>query len=204
MALDSRGDIKYGDKGDMTKDEIDKTIELLIEAKKAGQFRAFWTTFDESVNLMASGEVVHPVDVVAGGDGGALARHPVLLRAAQGRLSGVGELPGPDVASEGLEARRGLRVPELVHVGLAGRLHRQAGLLQLGARDREEVHDARRVGLLVSRASRPSVEIKDPYGAMMEKPGAVRDGGSFWNRMGHVACWNTLMKENRLLDQALE
>ena len=22
------------------------------------------------------------------------------------------------------------------------------------------------------------------------------DGGSFWNRMGHVACWNTLMKEN--------
>merc|ERR1712138_130200 len=28
------------------------------EAKKAGQFRAFWKSFDESVNLMASGEVV--------------------------------------------------------------------------------------------------------------------------------------------------
>ncbi len=27
-------------------------------AKQAGQFRAFWKTFDESVNLMASGEVV--------------------------------------------------------------------------------------------------------------------------------------------------
>src|SRR5204862_1035276 len=58
MAIESRGDIKYGDKGNMTKEEIDKTIKILIDAKKSGQFRAFWTTFDESVNLMASGEVV--------------------------------------------------------------------------------------------------------------------------------------------------
>ena len=42
----------------MTKPEIDKTIAFLIETKKAGQFRAFWKTFDESVNLMASGEVI--------------------------------------------------------------------------------------------------------------------------------------------------
>ena len=58
MAIESRGDLTYGDKGNMTRDEIDKTIEILIKAKKAGQFRAFWSTFDESVNLMASGEVV--------------------------------------------------------------------------------------------------------------------------------------------------
>src|SRR2546421_6492045 len=58
MAIESRGDIKYGDKGNMTKEEIDKTIKILIGAKKSGQFRAFWTTFDESVNLMAAGEVV--------------------------------------------------------------------------------------------------------------------------------------------------
>ena len=58
MAIEARGDIKYGDKGNMTTEEIDKTIEILIDAKRNGQFRAFWTTFDESVNLMASGEVV--------------------------------------------------------------------------------------------------------------------------------------------------
>ena len=52
------GIVKYGDKGNMTKEEIDKTIAFLIEAKKDGQFRAFWKKFDESVNLMASGEVV--------------------------------------------------------------------------------------------------------------------------------------------------
>ena len=58
MICESAGVIKYGDKGNMTKDEIDKTIAFLIETKKAGQFRAFWKTFDEFVNLMASGEVV--------------------------------------------------------------------------------------------------------------------------------------------------
>ena len=42
----------------MTKAEIDKTMAIFTEAKKSGQFRAFWKSFDESVNLMASGEVV--------------------------------------------------------------------------------------------------------------------------------------------------
>ena len=34
MAIEARGDIKYGDKGNMTQEEIDKTIEILIEAKE--------------------------------------------------------------------------------------------------------------------------------------------------------------------------
>ena len=58
MVMESLGTMKYVDKGNMTRAEIDKTIAFLIEAKKSGQFRAFWKTFDESVNLMASGEVV--------------------------------------------------------------------------------------------------------------------------------------------------
>ena len=58
MAIELSGEIKYGDKGNQTKAEIDKTIEILTKAKKNGQFRAFWTDFNESANSMASGEVV--------------------------------------------------------------------------------------------------------------------------------------------------
>ncbi len=58
MALESRGDLKYGNKGNMTRAEIDKTIDIMTGFKKSGHFRAFWTNFDQSVNLMASGEVV--------------------------------------------------------------------------------------------------------------------------------------------------
>ena len=54
----ANGIVKYGDMGNMTKEEIDKTIAFMIELKKAGQFRALWKEFNESVNLMASGEVV--------------------------------------------------------------------------------------------------------------------------------------------------
>ena len=58
MVIESLGRVKYGNKGNMTRAEIDKTIAFLIKTKRSGQFRAFWKSFDESVNLMASGEVV--------------------------------------------------------------------------------------------------------------------------------------------------
>ena len=38
-----------------------------------------------------------------------------------------------------------------------------------------------------------------PDGKVMEKAGAVRDGGSFHERMGKVACWNSVMDEDRYM-----
>ena len=90
MVMESLGTMKYADKGNMTKEEIDKTIAFLIETKRAGQFRAFWKSFDESVNLMAAGRGGDPVDVVAGGDGGALARDRLHVSAAGGGVSRLG------------------------------------------------------------------------------------------------------------------
>jgi hypothetical protein len=58
MVVEATGQHKYADKGNMTKAEIDLTMKVMTEAKKAGQFRAFWKDFNESVNLMASGETV--------------------------------------------------------------------------------------------------------------------------------------------------
>ena len=44
-----------------------------------------------------------------------------------------------------------------------------------------------------------AVDIKDPYGTLMEKKGTTRDGGAIWDRMGNIACWNTVMDEDRYL-----
>ena len=44
------------------------------------------------------------------------------------------------------------------------------------------------------RASPPS-----PTGEPIEPAGAVRDGGSFWDRMGSVSVWNTVMDEDRYM-----
>jgi putative spermidine/putrescine transport system substrate-binding protein len=44
-------------------------------------------------------------------------------------------------------------------------------------------------------------DIMDPYGNIMDKVGAKRDGGSFQQRMGNVACWNTVMDEDQYMIQ---
>jgi putative spermidine/putrescine transport system substrate-binding protein len=44
-------------------------------------------------------------------------------------------------------------------------------------------------------------DIMSPQGKVMEKAGTVRDGGSFYDRMGAVACWNAVMDEDRYMVQ---
>ncbi len=58
LAAQASGKLHFGNIGAMTKTEIDNLIKLLIDMKKTGFFRGFWSTFTESVNLMAEGEVV--------------------------------------------------------------------------------------------------------------------------------------------------
>ena len=148
MVVESLGKYKYPDKGNMTKPEIDMTMGVLTEAKKAGQFRAFWKDFNESVNLMASGETViqsmwSPAVTAVQHQG-----HPLRLPAAEGRLSvlGVGLL---HVEGRQPEAgRHDLRVRQLVPFGMGGRLSQPAGLLFRGAVHRQGQYGALRMGLL--------------------------------------------------------
>ena len=146
--------VKYGDKGNPTQDELDQTI---AQADRAEEGRPLARAV-EHLRRVGEPDGVrrggHPVDVVAGGDGGAGAGHQVRLPAAQGRLSRLGQRPGADGASRRHQARRGLRVPQLVQFRLGRRLHRQAGLLHLGARDGEGSISPRTSGASSTRARR--------------------------------------------------
>ena len=51
----------------------------------------------------------------------------------------------------------------------------------------------------VSRYEPAATDMVDPFGVKLEKAGAVRDGGSFLDRMGKVECWNSVMKEQAYL-----
>jgi putative spermidine/putrescine transport system substrate-binding protein len=42
-------------------------------------------------------------------------------------------------------------------------------------------------------------DILSTQGKVMEKAGAIRDGGSYQDRMGKVACWNSVMEENKYM-----
>jgi putative spermidine/putrescine transport system substrate-binding protein len=198
MAIEARGDMKYGDKGNMTKQEIDKTIDILIKAKRAGQFRAFWATFDESVNLMAAGETIvqsmwSPAVTAVRSRGIQCYYAPLKegYRAWASCIAPMAHLKGPklDAAYEYLN---------WYMAGWQGGFIAKQGYYSSVPETAKKFMTEDEYGYWYDGKAAKG-EIRDPYGNLMEKPGAVRDGGAFWDRMGKVACWNTLMDENRYM-----
>src|SRR5579875_847323 len=198
MAIESRGDLKYGDKGNMTREEIDKTIAILTAAKKAGQFRAFWSTFDESVNLMASGEVViqsmwSPA-VTAVKSRGISCYYVPLKEGYRAWASCI----APMAHLSGLKLDAAFEYINWYNSGWQGAFIARQGYYSSVPETARKFLTEDEWGYWYE--GKPAQhDIKDPYGNLMEKAGRVRDGGSFWQRMGNVACWNTLMDEDRYM-----
>ena len=200
MVMESAGLIKYGDKGNMTKPEIDKTIAFLIETKKAGQFRAFWKSFDESVNLMASGEVViqsmwSPA-VTAVRAKGIQCTYQPLEEGYRGWGGGLG------VAKHlsGLQLDAAYEYINWYLSGWCGAYLNRQGYYSAVLDTAKEFMSANEWGYWME--GKPTTEdIKSPAGEVIAKPGESRDGGSFMDRMSHVACWNSVMDEDRYMIQ---
>jgi putative spermidine/putrescine transport system substrate-binding protein len=198
MIMEAMGNIKYADKGNMTKEEIDKTIEFLIKAKQDGQFRAFWKSFDESVNLMASGEVViqsmwSPAVAAVRSKGIACKYQPLKegYRAWGGGLGLAKHLSGAqlDAAYE--------YINWYTSGWVGGYLNRQ-GYYSAAMDTAKGFMSEDEWGYWIE--GKPAKgDILSPEGKVMEKAGAVRDGGSFEERMGKVACWNSVMDEDRYM-----
>jgi putative spermidine/putrescine transport system substrate-binding protein len=198
MAIEARGDIQYADKGNMTTDEIDQTIQILIDAKKAGQFRAFWSTFDESVNLMASGEVVlqsmwSPA-VTAVRSRGIPCFYVPLEEGYRAWASCI----APMAHLEGLKLDAAYEYLNWYQSGWQGAFIAKQGYYTSVPETAKELMTENDWNYWYEGMPAQE-EILDPYGNHMEDQGHVRDGGAFWERMGNVACWNTLMDENRYM-----
>jgi putative spermidine/putrescine transport system substrate-binding protein len=196
MAIESRGDITYGDKGNMTPEEIDKTVDILIEAKRAGQFRAFWTTFDESVNLMASGEVViqsmwsPAVTAVRARD--IPCYYAPLKEGYRAWATGLGLMSH----LSGLKLDAAYEYLNWYQSGWQGGFIAKQGYYSSVPETAKQFMTPAEWDYWYEGKPARS-DIQDPYGNHMEKAGHVSDGGSLWERMGKIACWNTVMDENR-------
>ena len=195
MVVESMGKYKYPDKGNMTKTEIDMTVGVLTDAKKAGQFRAFWKDFNESVNLMASGETViqsmwSPAVTAVRTKGIPCVFQP-LKEGYRSWASGF-------CMSKGVTAKQKEWVYEFVNWFLSGwagaYLNRQgyySAVLSTAKANMEPYEWA-----YWMEGKPAEKDIHAPDGSLLEKAGATRDGGSYDDRMGAVACWNAVMDEN--------
>jgi putative spermidine/putrescine transport system substrate-binding protein len=196
MVVESMGEYKYPDKGNMTKAELDRTMKILTEAKKSGQFRAFWKDFNESVNLMASGETViqsmwSPAVTAVKSKGIPCVYQPL--------VEGYRAWAAGFALSKGI---KGTAKADLAYEfvnwfldGWAGAyLNRQgyySAVLETAKANMEPYEWA-----FWMEGKPAEKDIKAPDGTLLEKAGSKRDGGSYEERMGAVACWNAVMDEN--------
>lgn len=200
MVVEALGRYKYPDKGNMTKAEIDLTIKTLIEAKRAGQFRALWKDFNESVNLMASGEVViqsmwSPAVTAVRTKGIDCVFQP-LKEGYRAWAAGFG-LPAT------LSGRKLDGAYEFINWfldGWAGAYLNRQGYYSAVLDTAKAKMEAYEWAYWME--GKPATQdIKSPKGDLLAKAGSVRDGGSYDQRMGAIACWNALMDENTYMVQ---
>ena len=200
MVMESLGTMKYADKGNMTREEIDKTVAFLIETKHAGQFRAFWKSFDESVNLMAAGEVViqsmWSPDVTAVRSRGIACTYQPLAEGYRGWGGGLG------IAKHltGLELDAAYEYINWYLSGWAGAYLNRQGYYSAVLETAKQNMSADEWGYWMEGKA-ATADILSPDGKVIDKAGAKRDGGSFQERMSKVACWNSVMDQDRYLVQ---
>ena len=198
MVCEAMGEIQYGDKGNMTTEEIDKTMAIFTAAKQAGQFRAFWKTFDESVNLMASGEVViqsmwSPAVTAVRAKGVPCIFQPL----KEGYRSWGGGI-GLSAGLTGLPLDAAYEYINWYLDGWVGGFLMRQGYYSAVPETSKNFMDENEWGYWFE-GKPATADIVSPQGTVIETAGAVRDGGSFTDRMGKVACWNAVMDENQYM-----
>jgi putative spermidine/putrescine transport system substrate-binding protein len=198
MAVEASGHLQYENKGNMTRDEIDKTIDLMRDIKKSGQFRSFWTTFDQSVNLMASGEVViqsmwSPAVTAVRTRG-----IPCVFQPLKEGYRGWGYTLAPMKHLSGLKLDCFYEYMNWYTSGFQGAFIAREGYYSAQPDNAKKFLSEAEWDYWYG-GKPAATDITDPFGKLMEKAGRTRDGGAFWDRMGNIAVWNTVMDEDRYL-----
>jgi len=211
-ALKALGIFKPKDMGNMTPAEIDRVIKVATKYKKQGQFRAYWANFNESVNLMASKEVViesmwSPAValLVAQGVNVKYAAPPTGFRgwcSSQGIAAHVASDP------EKLQACYDY-LNWMYNGWLGATIMRQGYYIGNGPTLRRWIAkygnsnpaggipfavDEHDFWYLGKPAARDLPGITGKVGDI--KKGSVRDGGSFNQRIGHYSSWNSYFTNN--------
>ena len=198
LAVEGLGLKKFGDKGNMTKAEIDFLVNYLIPLKKAGHFRAFWENFGQSVNLMVNGEVAlesmwSPAvsAIQAEGVPCVYAFPKEGLRGWHGGLAISAKVKGKqlDQAYEYINWWLG---------GWAGAFVSHQGYYHSIPENVKKNLDPADWDYWYE--GKPAAkDLADPFGTIIIKKGDARTGGSYWNRYSKIAVWNSLMDENDYL-----
>jgi putative spermidine/putrescine transport system substrate-binding protein len=200
MALRAAGLVRYADMGNMSRAEIDATIDTLIELKRSGHFAILWQRFEESIELLASGDVViqsmwsPAVSKVRAR--GVACDYPSLIEGYRGWAAGLGIMRHVD----GLKLEAAYQYLNWYNAGWAGAYVARNGYYSSVPANAREFMTRNEWDFWYE--GRPSVEpITDTLGDLVSPAGHLRFGGALWDRLGRIACWNTVMDEQEHLER---
>ena len=197
FALMARNEITVADPGNLALEEIDRLTEEVVRYRDAGHFRGFWADEAGAVATMREGPVI----------GSMWWSGAVRLRAAGAPLTMVTPEEGHRAWFGGLSlsARIDDRAKDAAYSYMNWWLSGRPGAIMAcegayianpeAARSWLERHewDFWYAGLPAERA------ITDASGRTIYAVGEAREGGSYEQRMSHLAVWDTVMDEHNYL-----
>lgn len=192
LAAQARGLIEFPDVGNISEPKLDELFELLIRMKRDGHFSGFWNSVPHSVDLMSSGRVVIES----------------MFSPAAAQLQGSGHDVVYAAPREGYRAWHGVmclssavdeETEEAAYAYMNWWLSGWPGAFV--ARQGYYISNPDQAASFLTtpewdywyRGEPANEVLNGTDGRPCVAPGATRRGGSYGERLGHVAVWNTVM-----------
>lgn len=197
LAVRSAGLVDVRDPGDLTTEEIDALFDVLRSLKRRGHFARFWTSSEDSVELMAGPSVIgslwSPAYYTLRGMGQDLV-YAAPLEGYRGWHSGLC-----------LSAQASEEACEMAYAymnwwleGIPGAIMARQGYYMAVTEPLSETLSE--AELRYWYGGDPAAEdLKSASGTVIVRKGESREGGSYHDRIRRIAAWSTIMPEHNYL-----
>jgi putative spermidine/putrescine transport system substrate-binding protein len=194
LAVSAKGLMNFKDMGNMSRSELDQLFEIIMEYKSRGHFRGVWSSVPHSVDLMAKGEV----------------NVQSMFSPGVSTLNGMGIPCIYAAPKEGYRAWHGVMcLSSAANSDQKEAAYRFMNWWLSGwpgafiARQGYYISNPQRSKTFMSQdewdywyeGQEARQDLKGTDGKISVKKGEIRSGGSYIQRMGNVAVWNTVMPQ---------
>ncbi|MCA9123110.1 MAG: extracellular solute-binding protein [Planctomycetaceae bacterium] len=192
LAARAKGLVDFSDIGDLSRDEIDTLFEVLMEYKQRGHFNGVWSSVPQSVHYMKTGRVViesmfSPAVSTLNGMG-----IPVTYAAPREGYRGWHGVLCLSSKTTGYARDAAYEYMNWWLNGWAGAyMARQGYYISIPERTREHLDESEWDYWYDGKPAAQNLRGAD--GRLAVRKGDTRTGGSYLERFGNVAVWNTVM-----------